>query len=104
MIDNRVHNAGFHTIEIYYPQFWFKQTEMEEFDARPDRYGPSVIGKYTKGVGQVEARYPTDDEDPISFAMTVIHRLVERVEREGFNETYKFSPGGKPLEMWNAIG
>ena len=35
----------------------------QEYDARPDRYGPSVIGKYTKGIGQIEARMPTDDED-----------------------------------------
>merc|ERR1719414_2805150 len=60
---NRQRNCGIHTIEIYYPQFYLKQIEMEEYDARPDRYGPSVIGKYTKGIGQIEARYPTDDEE-----------------------------------------
>ena len=48
-----------------------------------ERYGPTVIGKYTKGIGQVEARFPTDDEDPISFAMTVVHRLLERMEAKG---------------------
>lgn len=101
---NRMRNVGLHTIEIYYPQFYFKQTEMEEFDARPDRYGPSVIGKYTKGIGQIEARFCSDDEDPISFAMTVTHRLVDRMESEGFNETYKYSEDGSMLNGWNAIG
>jgi len=101
---NRMPNCGFHTIEIYSPQFYFKQIEMEEFDARPDRYGPSVIGKYTKGIGQIEARYPTDDEDPISYCMTVIHRLMERMERDGFNETYKWSEDGSTLKNWNAVG
>merc|ERR1719456_1922620 len=70
---NRQCNVGIHTIELYYPQFYISQMEMEEYDARPDRYGPSVIGKYTKGIGQIEARYPTDDEDPVSYAMTNIH-------------------------------
>ncbi|CAE8661666.1 unnamed protein product, partial [Polarella glacialis] len=101
---NRMRNVGIHTIEIYYPQFYFKQLDMEEYDARPDRYGPSVIGKYTKGIGQVEARYPTDDEDPVSFAMTVTHRLIERMEREGFNETHKYSQDGSTLKCWNSIG
>jgi len=101
---NRMRNVGLHTIEIYYPQFYFKQTEMEEFDARPDRYGPAVIGKYTKGIGQIEARFCSDDEDPISFAMTVTHRLVDRMESEGFNETYKYSEDGSMLNGWNAIG
>lgn len=101
---NRMHNVGLHTIEIYYPQFFFKQIEMEEFDARPDRYGPSVIGKYTKGIGQIEARFPTDDEDPVSFAMTVTHRLISRMDREGFNETYKYSYDGSQLASWNSIG
>ena len=43
------------------------------------RYGPSVIGKYTKGIGQIEARLPADDEDPISFALTSLHRLMDQV-------------------------
>lgn len=101
---NRVANVGYHTIEIYYPQFYLKQTEMEEWDADPTRYGPSVIGKYTKGVGQIEARYPTDDEDPVSYAMTVVHRLLERIERDGMNETSRYSLDGKPINIWNCIG
>ncbi|CAE8636932.1 unnamed protein product, partial [Polarella glacialis] len=94
-------NAGMHTIEVYTPQFYFSQLEMEEYDARPDRFGPTVIGKYTKGVGQVEARFPTDDEDPISFAMTVVHRLIERMEAKGINETGSYQPDGIPLNIWS---
>lgn len=101
---NRMRNVGLHTIEIYYPQFYFKQIEMEEFDARPDRYGPSVIGKYTKGIGMIEARYCTDDEDPVSFSMTVTHRLMDRMEKEGFNETYRYMPDGNRLPCWNSVG
>lgn len=101
---NRQRNVGIHTIEVYYPQFYIKQTEMEEYDSRPDRYGPSVIGKYTKGIGMTEARFPTDDEDPVSFAMTVTHRLVERMSRDGFNMTGHYAPDGQTLSPWNAIG
>eukprot|EP00913_Durusdinium_trenchii_P015993 g15030.t1 len=105
---NRMRNVGLHTIEIYYPQFYFKQTEMEEFDARPDRYGPSVIGKYTKGIGMIEARYPTDDEERYarerSFSMTVTHRLIERMEKANFNETYRYMPDGNRLPCWNSVG
>jgi len=101
---NRQKNCGVHTIEIYHPQFYFKQTEMEEWDSRPDRYGPAVIGKYTKGIGQIEARFPTDDEDPVSFCMTVVHRLVERMERVGFNETARFHPMNKTITPWHAFG
>lgn len=97
-------NAGIHTIEIYQPQFYFTQEDQEEFDARPDRYGPTVIGKYTKGIGQIEGRFPTDDEDPISFAMTVVHRLLERMEAKGINETGPYQFNGMPLNIWNAIG
>mmetsp|Transcript_77103 Transcript_77103/g.198568 ORF Transcript_77103/g.198568 Transcript_77103/m.198568 type:complete len:979 (+) Transcript_77103:82-3018(+) len=97
-------NAGIHTIEIYQPQFYFSQLEMEEFDARPDRYGPSVIGKYTKGIGQIEGRFNSDDEDPVSFAMTATHRLLERIEAKGFNETGRYQPDGVPLNIYNAVG
>lgn len=97
-------NAGIHTIEIYSPQFWFEQTDMEEYDARPERYGPSVIGKYTKGIGQIQARFNTDDEDPVSFCMTVVHRLLERIEEKGFNETGRYQPDGIALGIYHAIG
>jgi len=102
----RARNAGFHTIEIYTPQYYVKQTEMEEYDARPDRLGPSVIGKYTKGIGQVEARFCTDDEDPVSFAMTVVHRLAERINDKqlNMNETWKYSLDQKNVNFWNAVG
>mmetsp|Transcript_54617 Transcript_54617/g.130323 ORF Transcript_54617/g.130323 Transcript_54617/m.130323 type:complete len:967 (+) Transcript_54617:41-2941(+) len=103
---NRQKNVGIHTIEIYYPQFYIKQTEMEEYDARPDRFGPSVIGKYTKGIGMIEGRFPTDDEDPISFALTVTHRLLDRMTEQGFNETgrYRMDDKTEPLDAWNSIG
>lgn len=101
---NRQRNVGIHTIEVYTPQFYFKQIEMEEYDSRPERYGPSVIGKYTKGIGMIEGRFPTDDEDPVSFCMTVVHRLVERMERVGFNMTALFNPEGETLNPWNAFG
>jgi len=97
-------NAGIHTIEIYHPQFYFKQTEMEEYDAQPDRYGPGVIGKYTKGIGQIEGRFPTDDEDPCSFAMTSLHRLLDRMDAKGFNETGKYQPDGVTLPVYDSIG
>mmetsp|Transcript_30028 Transcript_30028/g.69960 ORF Transcript_30028/g.69960 Transcript_30028/m.69960 type:complete len:821 (-) Transcript_30028:19-2481(-) len=96
--------SGIHTIEIYHPQFYFKQTEMEYFDADPNRYGPSVIGKYTKGIGQIEARFVTDDEDAVSFALTVVHRLLDRIDQKGLNETGRYQPDGKALPVWNSVG
>jgi len=36
--------------------------------------------------------------------MTVVHRLMERMNRDGFNETGKFSLDGKALPAWNSIG
>jgi 3-hydroxy-3-methylglutaryl CoA synthase len=101
---NRQCNVGIHTIELYAPQFYFDQVTMEEYDAGPDRYGPAVIGKYTKGIGQVEGRLNTDDEDPVSMALTVTHRIVERIERVGFNQTSNYSDDGKSLPLWNAFG
>lgn len=101
---NRLANVGMYTIEIYQPQFYFKQADMEEWDADPSRYGPSVIGKYTKGVGLIEGRYPTDDEDVISYAMTAVTRLLERMDRDGFNETARYSVDGKPHDVWNSVG
>jgi len=100
----RVPNVGPHTIEIYYPQFYLRADELEEYDALPERYGPSVIGKYTKGIGAVEYRYPTDDEDPVSFAMTVLHRLVDRMEAKGINETGNYTMNGETLPLWKAFG
>lgn len=101
---NRQRNSGIHTVEVYFPQFYIKQIEMEEYDAQPHRYGPSVIGKYTKGIGQIEARFPTDDEDPVSFVMSAVHRLMERMTNQGFNETARYSFDGMPLNAWNAVG
>uniref|UniRef100_A0A7S2NRK3 Hydroxymethylglutaryl-coenzyme A synthase C-terminal domain-containing protein n=1 Tax=Zooxanthella nutricula TaxID=1333877 RepID=A0A7S2NRK3_9DINO len=101
---NRQRNVGVHTIEIYHPQFYIKQIEMEEWDSRPDRYGPSVIGKYTKGIGMIEGRFPTDDEDPVSFSMTVTHRLIDRMQRVGFNMTGQYAPDGQTINAWNAFG
>lgn len=101
---NRLKNIGIHTIEIYYPQMYCDQFEMEVFDSSEDRFGPGVIGKYTKGIGQLEFRFVTDDEDPVSFGMTVIHRLMERMSREAWNQTHKYSDDGRNLNPWNAIG
>jgi len=100
----RQQNSGIHTIELYVPIFYSKIIEVEEWDATPQRYGPSVIGKYTKGIGMIEVRLPTDDEDPVSYTMSAVHRLVERMERQGFNETGRYAKDGKPLNVWNAVG
>lgn len=36
--------------------------------------------------------------------MTVVHRLLERMEAKGINETGNYMPNGQPLSVWNAIG
>lgn len=65
-------------MEMYVPAWRVQQEAMEEFDS--ERFNnPGLIGKYTKGIGQKEFRFATDDEDPVSMAMTTLHRLMDRV-------------------------
>merc|ERR1719188_1622449 len=52
----------------------------------------------------IEGRVPADEEDPVSFSMTVVHRLLDRMEKTGFNETYKFAEDGQALKVWQSIG
>lgn len=50
--------------------------------------GTGRVKQHQPGIGQVEARFPTDDEDPISFSMTVVHRLLERMEQKGAGRSW----------------
>nr|AKG25413.1 putative polyketide synthase [Hematodinium sp. SG-2015] len=64
-------NVGIHAIEMYIPQYFVSQVEMEQYD--------NCAGKYTKGLGQTAIGYCLQDEDSVSYALTCTMRLLERV-------------------------
>uniref|UniRef100_A0A6G3MDP7 Hydroxymethylglutaryl-CoA synthase n=1 Tax=Henneguya salminicola TaxID=69463 RepID=A0A6G3MDP7_HENSL len=63
-------NVGIVDLEIYYPKFYVCQKELEIYD--------DCVGKYTIGLGQLEMAVPSLIEDPISMALTVVHRFMTR--------------------------
>lgn len=64
-------NVGIHAIEMYVPQRYVDQTELEQFD------GVSA-GKYTIGLGQSKMGFCTDREDINSLCLTVVQNLMEK--------------------------
>lgn len=64
-------NVGIHAVEIYIPQRYVDQTELEGFD------GVSG-GKYTIGLGQAKMGFCTDREDINSLCLTVVQNLMEK--------------------------
>ena len=65
-------NVGIHALELYFPNHAVSQADMEQFH--------NVEGKYTGGLGQKAVTFCGDNEDAISMALTVVHRLMERYE------------------------
>ncbi|KAI5805490.1 hydroxymethylglutaryl-CoA synthase [Peziza echinospora] len=64
-------NIGIKAVEIYFPSQCVDQAELEKFD------GVSS-GKYTIGLGQTRMSFCDDREDIYSFALTVVHNLLEK--------------------------
>ncbi len=62
--------VGIHAMELYFPPHMVKQADMERFHDSP--------GKYTAGLGQEAITFCADNEDPVSMALTAVHRLIER--------------------------
>jgi thioester reductase-like protein len=63
-------NAGIHHMEIYTPNHFVEQSDMEIFHNCP--------GKYTAGLLQNQIGFCGDDEDSVSMALTVVDRLMKK--------------------------
>jgi len=63
-------NAGIHALEVYVPRHCVSAAELER------TY--KVEGKYTIGLMMREWAACDEDEDVVSMALTVVHRLMER--------------------------
>ncbi|CCE62634.1 hypothetical protein TPHA_0C04850 [Tetrapisispora phaffii CBS 4417] len=66
----RPQNIGIKGIEIYIPNQYVSQTELEEYD------GVSA-GKYTIGLGQTNMAFVNDREDIYSMCLTVCSNLIK---------------------------
>ncbi|PAA67102.1 hypothetical protein BOX15_Mlig024673g2, partial [Macrostomum lignano] len=64
-------NIGILALEIYFPNQYCDQAELEQFD------GVSA-GKYTIGLGQAQLGFCYPDEDVNSMALTVTQNLLQR--------------------------
>lgn len=66
-----VRDVGILAIEIYLPNRYVDQGELEEFDG-------AGKGKYTIGLGQLKMGFCDDREDIHSLCLTVVQRLMEK--------------------------
>ncbi|CAL8077853.1 unnamed protein product [Orchesella dallaii] len=82
-------NVGIHAIEIYVPQRYVDQTELETFD------GVSA-GKYTIGLGQAKMGFCTDREDINSLCLTVVKNLMER-HKIGYDQIGRVEVGTETI-------
>ncbi len=64
-------NAGIIDIQVYFPNYFIDQAELEEHD----KVGK---GKYTKGLGQLKMAVTTDREDINSISLTVLDKLLTK--------------------------
>jgi hydroxymethylglutaryl-CoA synthase len=64
-------DVGILAMEIYFPNQYVDQSDLEEFD------GVSK-GKYTIGLGQHKMGFCNDREDIHSLCLTVVQRLLEK--------------------------
>eukprot|EP01132_Coremiostelium_polycephalum_P002620 gene2620-3248_t len=68
---HRPSNIGILAMDIYFPQTYVNQTELEIFD------GVSS-GKYTKGLGQTNMAFSGDREDIVSMSLSAIKLLMDK--------------------------
>ncbi|CAG7732443.1 unnamed protein product [Allacma fusca] len=64
-------NVGILAIELYVPNNYVSQTELEKYD------GVSA-GKYTIGLGQDRMGFCSDREDINSLCLTAVRNLMEK--------------------------
>ncbi|XP_060065137.1 hydroxymethylglutaryl-CoA synthase 1-like isoform X3 [Ylistrum balloti] len=66
-------DVGIVAIDVYFPSQYVEQAELEQYD------GVST-GKYTIGLGQDKMGFCTDREDINSLCLTVVERLMHKLE------------------------
>jgi len=64
-------NVGILSMEMYFPNNYVDQTELEEHDEVSK-------GKYTIGLGQTKMGFVDDCEDIQSICLTIVKRLLEK--------------------------
>ena len=64
-------NVGILAMEIYFPNQFVDQTDLEEFDG-------ASKGKYTIGLGQLKMGFCDDREDIHSICLTVVQKMMEK--------------------------
>lgn len=68
------HASGIAGIEVYIPNQYIPQVELEQYDQ-------VSAGKYTKGLGQTNMAFvDTDREDSVSMIMSAVHGLLEKYQ------------------------
>ncbi|KAF1315533.1 Hydroxymethylglutaryl-coa synthase, partial [Globisporangium splendens] len=67
----RPRNVGILAMEVYFPQFYVAQADLERYNSVP-------AGKYTIGLGQDAMAFVGDREDVNSIALTCVARLLEK--------------------------
>eukprot|EP01111_Echinosteliopsis_oligospora_P018916 TRINITY_DN891_c0_g1_i1.p1 TRINITY_DN891_c0_g1~~TRINITY_DN891_c0_g1_i1.p1 ORF type:complete len:454 (-),score=123.57 TRINITY_DN891_c0_g1_i1:38-1399(-) len=64
-------NVGIVAIDVYFPQRYVNQTELEAFDKAP-------AGKYTVGLGQTNMSFVGDREDINSICLSAVQGLMDK--------------------------
>ena len=68
----RAKHVGILAMEVYFPDTFVDQADLEVADGVP-------AGKYTSGLGQLRLGFaPSDAEDAVSMALTAADRLLEK--------------------------
>ncbi|XP_075246521.1 hydroxymethylglutaryl-CoA synthase 1-like isoform X2 [Convolutriloba macropyga] len=65
--------VGIISLELYIPNYYVDQAELELFDG-----GDKFKGKYTVGLGQKQMGFVGDNEDVNSLCLTAVSRLMKR--------------------------
>lgn len=63
-------NVGILAMDMYFPHRYVSQEDLELVD--------ECVGKYTKGLGQLNMAFTDDREDINSIFMTVTKSLIEK--------------------------
>ena len=66
-------DVGIVSLEVYFPNQYVDQSELEEFDG-------TSSGHYTKGLLQTRMGFCGDNEDVNSLSLTVVDRLMRKVK------------------------
>ena len=66
-------DVGIVSMEVYFPNQYVEQSELEEFDG-------TSSGHYTKGLLQTRMGFCGDNEDVNSLSLTVVDRLMRKVK------------------------